>query len=1556
MPESRFSTAALAQTATLDEFDYAPQTPLPSLLVLGTEGDDAEVRGTDEAELYDSLGGDDPFVSGIGGNDVFIVGRGADQMYGGPGDDTALFAGNFDDYEIVADPTEDPSTLTFEVNALGTAPLDSGYDRLKAIEAYEFRDSFWDAGTGVLTLKPQDTGTHVTSIEDNIVADGELTLREAVANANANPGEDTITFDIALQGQTISMPGAGLVITEDLVIDGGPNSTGFNNLFIDFAGGDGFFDISEGLDVTLSDLTLHNRVGAGLYYGGENTALVEAGSRFDDYAATSNVTLQRVQLSDLIGPTAEYTYDAGISASGRVAISDSRFDRIDGNAVRARDIEIHSSSIADAGGVFDSAVSGELVIIGDSYFARNSDTAVSGETVRVTNSTFVDNFSNHLYNPSYRAAAVRGDRVTIADSTITGNQSYSDTIEGEYGTAGISASESLTLSNSIVVGNIATGSEYTGGGGYVPPAVKDVYLELGARLISNGHNLISQDVLVGAAPSDQLGISANQVFAETDLQEGSGVDDPIPAGVPADHGGPTPTVALRDDPSNPALDAGDPLRAADGDQRGVARGPAPDIGAFELRSNGPVFETIDYVPQTLAPSLTVLGTPGDDPQVRGTDAAELYDALAGNDLFVSGIGGDDVFLVGFGRDQMYGGSGHDTGIFNGLIEDYERIFDGINVWEFIDLDPTDGDTGYDRMKAFETFEFRNAFMDAVTGTVTYKTPNLLTDNIDVVDLNKVDVTTLANATDALGEADEITLSDSQNAGVPFFGDAGNDRLLGGFFADTLFGGAGRDVLRGGRGGDFLSGGADEDQLFGTNGDDIIKGGGGRDKLRGDPGDDRLNGGQGIDKLIGGDDDDLLLGGTENDRLIGNAGNDQLFGEQGNDKLFGQGGRDILSGGAGTDLLTGGTGIDTFLAVGGGFDTEKLLDFNPDQDIVRLEHVLDTEHQPIATFADLDTSGDGVLSAADENVVEAAGNTVLKIFFAGNEQIWFDGISGGILDAGNFEFAAAADDFPADSTTNGIVSVNQSANGRVERPFDEDWFRIEAEPNELYIFDLRADDSSAARLSDPYLYLYDAAGGYLDEDDDGGDGLESRLLLTTGSSGGTYYLGAAGYSDNAGDYVLSAAEYGNNDTISGDLTTTTTLTLDVSFASDIDYPNDQDWFRIELVGGNNYAFELSSDNNSNSPLGDPYLYLYDSTGGYVDENDDSGVGLDSRVYFQPDADGVFYIAATGLGNSTGSYLLSANVSLPGPVVEITNVPAYNWYHGCSPTATGSIFGYYDLNGFPEAFDAEGQQAVFQTPNVQDHISSAEHNAKYDPTPDNPEVPIPASISIADFMFTSVDPLEFGHTYIHNIDDGIRSYANFRGFEMESYNANNSEDGSSSGTLWSAFTQEINYGRPVLLHVDSNGDGAVDHSIPVFAYEDRGVEGRWYGAYTTWSETETPIWREFQPVSNGQPWGVYSMTVAQTSDGLLPPLPPLSPDPEDGPSVASDRDLASIEAALAPDDIFGTAEAKIFAQAKQNQLFQSGEFMSFADSSLEASSSLSGISMNMLLPTPDQVAFA
>ena len=203
---------------------------------------------------------------------------------------------------------------------------------------------------------------------------------------------------------------------------------------------------------------------------------------------------------------------------------------------------------------------------------------------------------------------------------------------------------------------------------------------------------------------------------------------------------------------------------------------------------------------------------------------------------------------------------------------------------------------------------------------------------------------------------------------------------------------------------------------------------------------------------------------------------------------------------------------------------------------------------------------------------------------------------------------------------------------------------------------------------------------------------------------------------------------------------------------------------------------------------------------------------------------------------------------GAAVTLANVPAYNWYHGCGPTAAGSIMGYWDLRGYENLFSVSGWDNVKLTANVQQHISSDAHNAKYDPTPDAAG-PIPPFTSIACWFQTSMDPLQFGWSYLSRADNAFFGYAGYCGYTFTAWNA-------AYGTqfAWSDLAAEIDAGRPMMFLVDSNGDGDTDHFVPVFGYDDDYQSSGlpYYACYDTWSESETVRWEQFQQM--GYDWGV------------------------------------------------------------------------------------------------------
>ena len=66
----------------------------------------------------------------------------------------------------------------------------------------------------------------VNTTADVIADDGKLSLREAVAQTNANADADRIVFAGALEGKPLALTGGQLVLTSDVTIDGDRDNDG----------------------------------------------------------------------------------------------------------------------------------------------------------------------------------------------------------------------------------------------------------------------------------------------------------------------------------------------------------------------------------------------------------------------------------------------------------------------------------------------------------------------------------------------------------------------------------------------------------------------------------------------------------------------------------------------------------------------------------------------------------------------------------------------------------------------------------------------------------------------------------------------------------------------------------------------------------------------------------------------------------------------------------------------------------------------------------------------------------------------------------------------------------------------------------------------------------------------------------------------------------------------------------------------------------------------------------------------------------------------------------
>jgi serralysin len=116
------------------------------------------------------------------------------------------------------------------------------------------------------------------------------------------------------------------------------------------------------------------------------------------------------------------------------------------------------------------------------------------------------------------------------------------------------------------------------------------------------------------------------------------------------------------------------------------------------------------------------------------------------------------------------------------------------------------------------------------------------------------------------------------------------------------------------------------------------------------------------------------------------------------------------------------------------------------------------------------------------------------------------------------------DVPGDASTSFSVAVGTPLIGVLEVDADHDWYSVDLVAGTLYriTLDGLATDEFEA-LEDPYIYLRDANGSLIRQDDDSGPGRNS-LLNWTATTSGRYYLDVGAWNeDYVGGYRLSIAQ-------------------------------------------------------------------------------------------------------------------------------------------------------------------------------------------------------------------------------------------------------------------------------------------------------------------------------------------------------------------------------------------------------------------------------------------------
>lgn len=90
---------------------------------------------------------------------------------------------------------------------------------------------------------------------------------------------------------------------------------------------------------------------------------------------------------------------------------------------------------------------------------------------------------------------------------------------------------------------------------------------------------------------------------------------------------------------------------------------------------------------------------------------------------------------------------------------------------------------------------------------------------------------------------------------------------------------------------------------------------------------------------------------------------------------------------------------------------------------------------------------------------------------------------------------------------------------------------------------------------------------------------------------------------------------------------------------VDGAGDYDWVAVELIAGHVYALDVKGAPSGVGTLADPITTIYDSTGSYLQTNDDGGFGAEAHLTHTATYSGIHYIMGRGYAGSTGTYQMT-----------------------------------------------------------------------------------------------------------------------------------------------------------------------------------------------------------------------------------------------------------------------------------------------------------------------------
>ena len=212
-----------------------------------------------------------------------------------------------------------------------------------------------------------------------------------------------------------------------------------------------------------------------------------------------------------------------------------------------------------------------------------------------------------------------------------------------------------------------------------------------------------------------------------------------------------------------------------------------------------------------------------------------------------------------------------------------------------------------------------------------------------------------------------------------------------------------------------------------------------------------------------------------------------------------------------------------------------------------------------------------------------------------------------------------------------VNLSSSTSRALEDGEDIDYFRVEvAQAGTLTV--------ETTGSTDTVGHLRGADGQWLSEDDDGGSGLNFRLVRQV--SAGTYYVRVSGFENTSGPYTLIVRFTPTlGDDHGGTLEGAASVPLNSSTSGALEGRGDIDYFRVEVAQAGTLTVETTGST-------DTFGHLRGADGQWLSEDDDGGSRLNFRLVRQVSA-GTYYVRVSGFENSIGRYTLLVRFTTSPP---------------------------------------------------------------------------------------------------------------------------------------------------------------------------------------------------------------------------------------------------------------------------------------------------------------------